>query len=138
VVKKLLILLMVAGAVLAARPEWGERLIDGMSPSAAYSAVNPVFLIRPALDTVLGWSARREVQRIAREMRTRGLSGEPLPAPEQFQKYLQRQHLSGRAGMDPWGRPYYLIAGDRLLTIGSPGRDGVRGTSDDITTIIPR
>ena len=62
-----------------------------------------------------------------------------LPSPLSFQQWV-RQHFrssEGKAGLDPWGRPYYLVLTRSQITVGSQGADRRRDTGDDIRTSVP-
>jgi hypothetical protein len=45
---------------------------------------------------------------------------------------MKARVVTKNGGRDPWGHPYYLIQVGTMLTVGSVGEDGERGTDDDI------
>ena len=62
--------------------------------------------------------------------------GREVPDELTFQRWLKRRASQVNPN-DPWGRPYWLVRGRGVLTVGSSGADGRKDTSDDIKHSIP-
>ena len=86
---------------------------------------------KPALDPVYEWSARSKVREIARMVQSERSVGRAVPSPKTFPEFVARRY-PGEGGTDPWGVPFYLKQQRAGMLVGSAGRDGVRGTADDI------
>jgi hypothetical protein len=130
---KVLGLIILLGAAMGLSPELGAQITaplqDGVERAVGISRP----LLQPLLDPAFRMSTRNELTVMARQLRRRNETGQPLPDPRTFQKYLMDTNLSGRGGQDPWGGDYYLLIQRDSVVVGSPGPDGVRGTADDLT-----
>ncbi len=95
--------------------------------------------LRPALDPVYEWSARSKVRELARLIESDRTAGKPSPKPREFSAFIRRHYGDEGAGVDPWGVPFYLKRNRGTLVVASAGRDGTRGTADDIreTAVAP-
>ena len=91
----------------------------------------------PVLVPVLEWSAKGEMQEIARSVSRQDRLTRRLPERREWVPYLE-QNFSGDAGRDPWGSLYQFHAWRDSFAIISYGADGVRNTPDDITKIFKR
>lgn len=92
--------------------------------------------VQPALDPVYEWSARSKVREIVRMIQTERAAGRAAPTPKTFTDFLEKQY-PGAGALDPWGSPFYLRKGRAETVVGSPGKDGARGTADDILEPLP-
>lgn len=105
---------------------------------AAAALASPVVRARvqpyaqPALDPVYEWSTKSRLQEIARMIQTDRAAGRPTPTPKEFPEFMERRYPGEGGAEDPWGVPYYLKKERAGLAVGSAGRDGVRGTADDL------
>jgi hypothetical protein len=130
---KVLGLIILLGAAMGLSPELGAQITaplhDGVERAVGISRP----LLQPLLDPAFRMSTRNELTVMARQLRRRNETGQPLPDPRTFQKFLTDTNLSGRGGQDPWGRDYYLAIQRDSVLVGSAGPDGVRGTADDLT-----
>lgn len=87
--------------------------------------------VQPALDPFHEWNARSRVKDIARLLEREVALERELPSTRAFPDFLERNYRTG-GSTDPWGNPYYLERTRRGVVVGSPGRDGVRGTRHDV------
>ena len=88
--------------------------------------------LRFALDPVYEWSARSKLADIATQLDAQVTSGRPLPDAKGLASFLETRYMNKDAPLDPWGRPYYLKPSGTAVRVGSTGRDGQRGTADDL------
>ncbi|MDB4950141.1 MAG: hypothetical protein JWM27_2790 [Gemmatimonadetes bacterium] len=84
-----------------------------------------------ALDPIYGWSAKNRVTELKKLLEDQKSMGRTLPPPRDFLQFIQQQDPTG-GGVDPWGNPYYLLATRTTFQVGSPGKDGVANTTDDV------
>jgi len=100
--------------------------------SAVYAHMRPYIL--EVVDPIKQQIAEREEHAIMGELKDVHDSGHPLPTPEQFQKWLNDNLTVGR---DPWDNQYFLMTREKVLYVGSNGRDLLRSTDDDILLKAP-
>ncbi len=107
-----------------------------------------VYAARPALErmgpfgeTVLTpvhrYSTSSEVSFIIDQILLARTEGKEVPDERTFQRWMSKRILTKNNGKDAWNHPYYLIRVAGIMTVGSVGQDGQRGTSDDIRKTIP-
>ncbi len=137
-VKRLLILLLLVAATVSAVPALRNRVEPVMQPLVTRAARAAAPVVGHVLDPIFGWSAHGEEERYLADLRARVNTGQPLPAPREFQRHLERTARSGRGGNDPWGSPYYLELTLDSIRVGSAGPDRKRGTDDDVLTSVSR
>ncbi|MEX0906724.1 MAG: type II secretion system protein GspG [Gemmatimonadota bacterium] len=84
------------------------------------------------------YSANNKVKHVLNVIdNDRELGRRPPPKdPEAFNPWMRRR-VPEDTGLDPWGNQYWMQYGDRTVTIGSNGPDGVRGTEDDVAETAP-
>ena len=85
------------------------------------------------------WATKNEEMLIIRKLAEQHNQQKEMPSPLAFQSWI-KQNFKGRgteAGLDPWGRPYYLIHTRNQITVGSQGADRRRETPDDIRVSVP-
>lgn len=82
-------------------------------------------------------AARNEASFLLRKLAEEYQQNRELPTPLRFQVWVRLNTRGGKGGMDPWGRPYYMIHANRQLAVGSPGPDRRRSTRDDIRVSVP-
>jgi hypothetical protein len=63
--------------------------------------------------------------------------GRETPDMRTFPRWMKERVVTKNQGKDPWNHPYYLVRVGTMLTVGSVGEDGQRGTEDDIKKSIP-
>lgn len=136
--RRLIFWLLIFAGISSSVPPVRERVAPRVAPIRDYAVRELAPHVKRGLDPVYRWSAVQEMRRIARELRQRELSFVALPHPREFQKFLEKQHYTGRKGLDPWGSPYYLILKRDSIIVGSPGPDLKRGTEDDIREAVYR
>jgi hypothetical protein len=83
------------------------------------------------------WAAKNEANVLLRKLAQEHSMGKELPTPLNFITWVKTNTKAGKRGMDPWGRPYYLIRGATVITVGSPGPDRTRNTADDVRATAP-
>lgn len=83
------------------------------------------------------WSARNEANMLIRKLAEDYAEKKELPSPLRFQVWIRQNTKMGNKGMDPWGRPYYMIHTGGQLTVGSQGPDRTRATADDVRVTVP-
>jgi hypothetical protein len=99
---------------------------------------------QPALDPMYEWSAKNRVTSLAKFVEEQESLGFPPPEPHEFSAFVERRDLQENASMDPWGSRYYLRLMRDTYYVGSPGRDRIEGTADDVVSktmqrrVIPR
>jgi hypothetical protein len=128
---RFLLYLLIVGGAVASVPALRHRVAGPVS--AVYARVEPRVkqLIDPAKEIV----SEREQNAIIGQLRDLHDSGRDLPTPRAFEVWV-RDHVF--VGNDPWGNPYFLLRQRGGASfVGSNGRDGVRGTPDDIMVKVP-
>lgn len=90
--------------------------------------------VQPALDPVYTWSARSQVSHIVELLKQEESLGRPLPDTKGFTEFVQRRDFQKDAAFDPWGSEYYIRKSRKTYYVGSPGKDRVAGTADDIVS----
>lgn len=83
------------------------------------------------------WAASNEAHVLLRRLAADYAQNRTLPSPLRFQIWIKQNTKSGKGGMDPWGRPYYMIHRAHELVVGSPGPDRIRDTADDVRAKAP-
>lgn len=78
------------------------------------------------------WKAKNGANNLLREMRADATAGRKMPQPFEFTVWARQEMRDPTAGTDPWGGLYYLKPGRNLMTVGSPGPDGLKNTADDV------
>jgi hypothetical protein len=111
----LLILCLIAAVVLV--PSLRERARPHM---------------QPVLDPMYEWSAKNRVKEIANLVKRADAMGRNLPAPGDFPGFVENEDTRANASIDPWGSQYYVVTSGSAFRVGSPGRDRVVNTTDDI------
>jgi len=91
----------------------------------------------PVLEPVLEWSARGEMDEIARSVTRQDRLQHRVPSRREWVPYLEN-NFSGDAGRDPWGNLYQFHAWPDSFAIISYGADRERATDDDITRVFRR
>lgn len=89
-------------------------------------------LVRPALNPLYEWNTRNQVRGLHEDLVSDQTLGRPIPTPRTFIKWVEEKHPGQRAAHDAWGNPLFLLADRTTFQVGSLGKDGVRGTADDI------
>lgn len=89
---------------------------------------------KPVLDPVYEYSAKNRVKTLLKLVQEEEILGRPMPTPRNFAAFVEQRDLQENASQDPWGQPYYLRVLRRGYYVGSPGRDMVRFTPDDIVS----
>jgi hypothetical protein len=89
---------------------------------------------QPALDPVYTWSARSQVSHIVELVKQEESLGRNIPDPKDFADFVVRHDFQKDAATDPWGSPYYIRKTRKTYYVGSPGKDRVAGTADDIVS----
>lgn len=136
--KKLILLLVILAAASATVPALRERVEPRVGPVWDYGIRRTGSVLRKGLDPLHRWYVHQELRGIARELRERELSHQPLPSPGQFGQFMAREHVGGHSGFDPWGVPYFMVLRRDSILIGSAGPDKRRGTGDDLYAGVPR
>lgn len=85
-----------------------------------------------AFDPFYEWSTRNRVAEIRDRVKELDQLGRPIPTPREFATFLDRSDFRENASVDPWGSPFYLQVTRAGFRVGSPGKDRVRNTTDDI------
>ncbi|MCI0435781.1 MAG: hypothetical protein L0271_19385 [Gemmatimonadetes bacterium] len=83
------------------------------------------------------YSTTQEIQFILDQIQLAKTEGKETPDEKTFHRWLSRRVLTKNNGADAWNFKYYLILVNRTITVGSVGKDGQRGTDDDIRRSIP-
>lgn len=78
------------------------------------------------------YTTRTEMKFILDQISLARTEGKEIPDERTFQRWMTKRLLTKNNGKDPWNHPYYLIRVGSQLTVGSVGKDGKRGTEDDI------
>lgn len=90
-----------------------------------------------AMTPIERYSTQTEISFIADQITLARTEGREVPDTRSFERWMQKRVVTKNQGRDPWNHPYYLVQGESMLTIGSVGEDGKRGTDDDIKKSIP-
>ena len=91
--------------------------------------------LQPALDPVYEWSAKNRVKTLVKYVEEEEILGRPIPTARSFPDFIEDRDVQKDASKDPWGNPYYLRVLRRGYYVGSPGRDQVAGTPDDVVSV---
>jgi Type II secretion system (T2SS), protein G len=91
----------------------------------------------PVLVPVLEWSAKGEMDKIARSVQLQDRLQRRVPSRRAWLPYLE-ENFSADAGLDPWGSLYQFAAWRDSFAIISYGADRERGTDDDISKVLAR
>lgn len=110
--------------------------------------VRMIIIARPALERmgpvgdkaitpIQRYNTQTEISFIMDQISLAKTEGRDVPDARSFQRWVQKRIVTKNQGRDPWDHPYYLIRVGSMLTVGSVGEDGERGTDDDIKKSIP-
>jgi len=91
----------------------------------------------PVLVPVLEWSAKGEMDEIARAISRQDRLQNRVPSRREWVPYLEN-NFSGDAGRDPWGSLYQFQAWRDSFAIISYGSDRERATDDDVMKVFLR
>jgi len=91
----------------------------------------------PVLVPVLEWSAKGEMDEIARSISRQDRLQHRVPSRREWVPYLEN-NFSGDVGIDPWGSLYQFQAWPDSFAIISYGADRERSTDDDILKVFQR
>jgi hypothetical protein len=83
------------------------------------------------------WAARNEANILIRKLAEEYNEKKELPDPLSFQPWIRMNTKGGKKGLDPWGRPYYLMRSGNQITVGSQGPDRRRNSADDVRVTVP-
>lgn len=90
-----------------------------------------------AITPIQRYNTQTEISFITDQISLAKTEGRDVPDARSFQRWMQKRIVTKNQGRDPWNRPYYLVHVGSLLTVGSVGEDGKRGTDDDIKKSVP-
>ena len=88
-------------------------------------------LLTPVLERFYVEITPRRLEQIAGQLEMQRRRGERLPEQRNLSFWIER--MTSIPPLDPWGNAYYIFAQREGFLLGSMGRDGVRGTEDDMT-----
>lgn len=83
------------------------------------------------------YTTRNEIKFILDQISLARTEGREIPDAQTFQRWIAKRILTKNAGKDSWDHPYFLMRVGGVLTVGSVGEDGKRGTADDIKESMP-
>lgn len=83
------------------------------------------------------YSTTQEIQFILDQIQLARTEGKETPDEKTFHRWLARRVLTKNNGADAWGHQYYLVKVNKSMSVGSVGKDGQRGTDDDIRKAMP-
>jgi len=112
-VKKLMMLAILALGVAMAVPSTRAQIVDAL---------------RPIKDKIGTSIVPRRLEAMADQLDVRLGRAEGLP--DRFDGWLRRDYTGSE--FDPWDNLYYLERGRRSYKVGSMGPDGIQGSADDI------
>jgi hypothetical protein len=126
------VIFVVVLAVLWAVP--GFRGSVAASSLPTLEKLGPVgeFVARPMRRT----AATMRTRKILRVMASEYTQGSPIPGVRDFPRWVVARFPDGQH-VDPWGSPYWFERTQNMLTVGSSGADGRKGTADDVTHSLP-
>ena len=116
-----------------AYPPTRARIVLAAKPALEHMGPVGDVLSRP----IQRYTTSTEVKFILDQILMSRTEGREVPDAQTFQRWMARRIVTKNAGKDSWGNPYFLIRTGGLLTVGSVGQDGQRGTEDDIKESIP-
>jgi len=88
--------------------------------------------LQPVLDPIYEWNARNRVKEIANLVKRADAMGRLPSGQTEFPQFVENEDTRVNASIDPWGSQYYMVTSRTGFRVGSPGRDRVRNTTDDI------
>lgn len=127
--KVLLVLLVIFGAV-SSIPALRNRVVPPLSKALGPTGEKIVTPVRK-------WKAKTGCTNLLRELSQAANSNKEVPEPGEFTRWAGKATNNKEGGIDPWGKRYYMRPSRGLMTVGSPGPDGVRDTADDIRATVP-
>ena len=132
--KFLVIFVLLLGAAFGI-PPIRNRIAGPLDP--VLSKLGPVG--EKMQNPVRRWATKNEEMLIIRKLAEHHNQRRDMPSPLGFQGWIKQNFRSGSndAGLDPWGRPYYLVHTRQRITVGSQGPDRKRDTSDDVRVSVP-
>lgn len=85
------------------------------------------------LDPAYEWSIQSRLGQIAHSIEGAAAAGRPFPTTTAgLAAFLESDYGGAGKTVDPWGHPLYMVRDARGLHAASVGRDGTRGTHDDL------
>ena len=78
------------------------------------------------------YATQNEVTAIARMIANDQDEGRQLPEERTFNYWLVRR-VRSEDGIDVWGNKFWMKRTQKIVTVGSNGPDGERGTKDDVS-----
>jgi hypothetical protein len=85
------------------------------------------------LDPAYEWSVQTRLGQIAHSIDGEAAAGRPYPTTtEGLAVFLQSFYGGTSKSLDPWGNDLFMTRDGRGLRVASAGRDGRRGSPDDL------
>ena len=81
--------------------------------------------------------AKSQCNNLLREIQAEATAGRKAPQPLEFSAWAIRELRDPAADTDPWGSKYYLKQVRGQISVGSPGPDKTKATTDDILVSMP-
>lgn len=130
--KFILIMLFVIGTVTTVPPV-RNRVLPALEPLIVKLGPIGEKMITP----VRKYQAQTGATNALRELSQQRTQGREIPNVRTFSSWLQRAMRNDSAAFDPWGERYYLRTARGTVSVGSPGPDRKKETSDDIIVTVP-
>lgn len=126
-VKMVLVVAVILGAAWSYGPT-RQKMTNALVPVA--ERLGPVGEL--VLTPIRNYATQTEIEFIADQIEMHRTEGREVPNEKTFQSWMKKRVKTRYDGRDAWGTPYFLLRREPQWTVGSAGRDGERGTADDI------
>lgn len=89
-------------------------------------------VVRPALNPLYEWNTRNQLKDLHKDLEADRTLGRSIPSTRGFIRWVEERNPGQAAAHDAWGNPLFLVTTRTTFQVGSLGKDGVRGTADDL------
>lgn len=86
-----------------------------------------------ASDPLMEWVTVQEMRKVVGALARWDDRGKAFPDNRELPSWLRSHFQNDDTLYDAWGNAYWLVANTRTFSLNSNGRDGLKGTEDDLS-----
>jgi hypothetical protein len=86
-----------------------------------------------AADPLMEWITVQEMRKVVGDLARWDDRGKSFPNNRELPSWLRSHYQNDDTQYDAWGGAYWLVSNTRTFSLNSSGRDGLKGTEDDLS-----
>jgi hypothetical protein len=86
-----------------------------------------------AADPLMEWITVQEMRRVRGDLARWDDRRRAFPTNRDLPTWMRTHYQNDDTQYDAWGNPYWLVSNTRTFSVNSNGRDGIKGTEDDLS-----